>query len=71
MKWKYGLAAALLILACVVPFSSQRPDAIQHVLGLSGGVEGAFKAALGITVAAGAAVLIGAILKKTGRNDRP
>jgi hypothetical protein len=54
-------------LACLVPFSSQRPDAVQHTLGLPGGVDHALKAMGGILTAAAAIMLLMVGLRKLGR----
>ena len=60
----------LLGLACLVPLSSKRPDAIQHVLRLPGGVDSAPKAFMGILVAAAAAVALFSVLKIVSRKKR-
>jgi hypothetical protein len=66
MKRWYVAAAILALLACVVPFSSRRPDAVQHVLGLPGGVDSALKAFGGILVAAAAIMILIHGLRKLG-----
>jgi len=53
----------LIGLAFLVPLSSKRPDAIQHVLRLPGGVDSAPKAFMGIFVAAAAVVALFSFLK--------
>ena len=64
------LILLLIALAILVPLSSRRPDAIQHVLGLPGGVDSAPKAIRGIAVAAAAAVGIVYLLKRWHRGQK-
>ena len=48
----------LVLLACLVPWSSRQPDAVQHVLGLPGGVDSVRKAIAGILTAGVLAMII-------------
>jgi hypothetical protein len=59
-------AIVLLLLACLVPWSSQRPDAVQHVLGLHGGVDSARKAVAGILTAGILVMIFVKALRKIG-----
>jgi len=61
------LLIVLVLLALIVPLSSRRPDAIQRILGLSGGVENLPRALLGIGVAAAAVTILVFILKRLRR----
>jgi hypothetical protein len=56
----------LVLLACLVPWSSRRPDAVQHVLGLPGGVDRAWKAAAGILTAGLLMMIIVKMLRNMG-----
>jgi hypothetical protein len=51
-------------LALLVPFSSQHPDPVQRLLGLSGGVESAARALAGMIVVVIAALALATLLKK-------
>jgi hypothetical protein len=64
-RWSL-LVVVLMILACLVPYSSKRPDAVQHVLGLPGGVDNALKAVGGILAAAVTLMLVVMGLRKLG-----
>lgn len=64
------IVVLLIGLACLVPLSSKRPDAIQHVLRLPGGVDTAPKALMGILIAAAAAVALFSALKLVSRKKR-
>ena len=59
-------AIVLILFACLVPWSSQRPDPVQHVLGLPGGVDSAKKAIAGILTAGVLVVMVGRVLRKIG-----
>jgi len=64
-RWVF-LFVILAALACIVPLSSKRPDAVQHVLGLSGGVDSALKAIGGILVAAATMMMLLFGLRRLG-----
>jgi hypothetical protein len=66
MKLRAALVTLLIFLACIVPLSSRRPDAVQHVLGLAGGVDGAIKALGGILAAAALTTILLFSLRKLG-----
>jgi len=64
---RWGLTGiVLVILACLVPWSSRRPDAVQHVLGLPGGVDSARKAVAGILTAGVLVMIIVKGVKRIG-----
>ena len=67
---RLALVICLVVLACLVPLSSKRPDAIQHVLGLPGGVDSAPKALLGIGVAAAVVAGLAYLLKRLYRRKK-
>ena len=52
MKRWVVLCVSLFLLACLVPRSSTRPDPVQSILGLPGGVDGVVKAIGGMCAAA-------------------
>jgi hypothetical protein len=56
----------LILFAFLVPSSSRWPDAVQHVLGIPGGVDSARKAILGIAVAGVLVVVLVKGLRKFG-----
>jgi hypothetical protein len=58
--------AVLVLLACLVPSSSRRPDAVQHVLGLPGGVDSVRKAVAGILTAGILAMIVVKGLRRIG-----
>lgn len=64
MKRWLAIGLALMALACWAPFSSSRPDAVQRLIGLSGGTGSVGKALTGIVVVALAVVLIASLLKR-------
>jgi hypothetical protein len=64
------LIIILVGLAFLVPLSSHRPDAIEHVLGLPGGVDKTSKAVMGILVAAVTAMSLVFLLKQISRKKR-
>lgn len=67
---RYVVILLLIALAFLVPLSSRRPDAIQHVLGLPGGVDAAPKAIRGIAIAAAAVIGIVYLLKWCHRRNK-
>ena len=65
---RYWMAGALFAgLSVLASLSSRRPDAVQHVLGLPGGVDSALKAAGGIAAAAALTMILVVGLRKLGK----
>ena len=60
------LGVILLALACLAPLSSRKPDAVQRVLGLPGGVDRVLRALEGIAITGTAIVIVLLGLHKLG-----
>ena len=63
MKWIWLLFAAV-VLALAASYSSQYPDAVEHLLGLPGGTKGITDGLLGILAAGVAVVGILKVIKR-------
>lgn len=65
--WFIGTFLLIIVLA---PFASQKPDAVQRLLGISGGPGGALKALLGAGLTAAAVVVLIGSLRWVRRRRR-
>jgi hypothetical protein len=70
MRW-YWPVLMIVLLAALVPFSSERPDALQRVLGLPGGSKTFVEAVRGILVVTLVTLGIAFLLqrRRTGRGE--
>jgi hypothetical protein len=63
----FYLIIIVIVLAVAVPLSSGRPDAVQRLLHLQGGVENFPKALIGIALVAAVTMIIGKLIKRIKR----